>query len=55
MVGGQQADMNAEEQRVSLEELQSIHLRKTGELLKFACTAGGILTDPTQSDKSILK
>lgn len=54
MVGGQQADMNAEEQRVSLEELQSIHLRKTGELLKFACTAGGILTDGSDRTKAYL-
>lgn len=54
MVGGQQADMNAEEQRVSLEELQSIHLRKTGELLKFACTAGGILTDGSDQTKAYL-
>lgn len=54
MVGGQQADMNAEEQRISLEELQSIHLRKTGELLKFACTAGGILTDGSDQTKAYL-
>ncbi len=44
MVGGQQADMNAEDQSVSLKHLQSIHVRKTGALLKFACVAGGILS-----------
>ncbi|EFR90887.1 geranyltranstransferase, partial [Listeria innocua FSL S4-378] len=36
MVGGQQADMEAENKQVTLEELASIHARKTGELLIFA-------------------
>jgi geranylgeranyl pyrophosphate synthase len=42
MVGGQQADLDAEsDQPKSLEALESIHLRKTGKLFTAALTMGG--------------
>lgn len=47
MVAGQAGDMAAEKQRISLDELMSIHQGKTGALLTFAFIAGGILADQT--------
>lgn len=42
MVGGQQADLEAEEQHdVSLEQLEAIHRRKTGRLLTVPLLMGG--------------
>lgn len=45
MVAGQVADILGEGQILSLEELVAIHQRKTGELIRFAILAGGILTN----------
>lgn len=45
MVGGQQADLEGETRSLTLEELQSVHVRKTGALLEFAMFAGGFLAD----------
>ena len=44
MVGGQQADMDGENKELSVEELASIHSRKTGMLIRFAFRAAGILS-----------
>lgn len=41
MVGGQQADIVGEEADLSLEEIEQIHLRKTGALIKMATVSGG--------------
>lgn len=49
MVGGQQADINGENRSLSLEELEHIHQRKTGELIRFALVAGGILADQPEN------
>ncbi|WP_234028561.1 polyprenyl synthetase family protein [Lentibacillus sp. Marseille-P4043] len=43
MVAGQILDMEAENHAVSLEQLEEIHARKTGELIKFAITAGAYI------------
>lgn len=40
MVGGQSDDLSAEGRVLTLEELESIHQRKTGRLLAFAVEAG---------------
>ena len=48
MVAGQVADIQGEQQQLTLEELQSVHSRKTGALIEFAVVAGTILAD--QSD-----
>ncbi|SFC13775.1 geranylgeranyl diphosphate synthase, type II [Alkalibacterium subtropicum] len=45
MVGGQQADMDGENKDLSVEELASIHSRKTGMLIRFAFRAAGLLTE----------
>ncbi|MNI54888.1 Farnesyl diphosphate synthase [compost metagenome] len=41
MVGGQVADMEGEQGLTDLEQLQYIHLHKTGDLIVFALLAGG--------------
>jgi geranylgeranyl diphosphate synthase type II len=43
MVGGQVADMEGEGKSLSLEELEYIHIHKTGKLLRFSVLAGAIL------------
>lgn len=48
MVAGQVADILGEGQKLSVEELIAIHRRKTGELIRFAILAGGILADQSQ-------
>lgn len=45
MVGGQQADMNGENTTLTVEDLESIHARKTGKLIHFAFFAGGLLSE----------
>ncbi len=51
MVGGQQADILGEKQKLSLEELESIHRRKTGALLSSAVYAGSIIGDATENER----
>ena len=53
MVGGQAADMEAEQKRITLEELESIHERKT--LLGFSVTAGAILADAPEDEVEKLR
>lgn len=49
MVGGQQADIEGENQQLTLSEIQSIHSRKTGELIKMAALSAGIIADKKES------
>ncbi|MGF7014764.1 polyprenyl synthetase family protein [Ornithinibacillus bavariensis] len=48
MVAGQILDMEAENQSVNLEQLEKIHALKTGELLRFAVSAGAFLGNATE-------
>lgn len=43
MVGGQQADILGEESELTLAEIESIHVRKTGALMKMATVSGGLI------------
>ncbi len=43
MVAGQALDMKAEQREITLEELETIHTLKTGELLRFAVGTGAYL------------
>ncbi len=43
MVGGQVADMDGEGKRLSLEELEYIHIHKTGKLLEYSVVAGAMI------------
>jgi len=47
MVGGQAGDMTATGKNISLEMMESIHLRKTGALLTSAIVMGAISSDTT--------
>ncbi|MEH7354116.1 polyprenyl synthetase family protein [Neobacillus drentensis] len=49
MVGGQVADMEGEGKKLSLEELDYIHIHKTGKLLRFSVVAGAIMAKSSQS------
>lgn len=51
MVGGQVADMEAEGKSLELNDLEYIHIHKTGKLLAFSVLAGAILSDA--DDKTI--
>lgn len=56
MVGGQLDDMLGERGGVeSVEELESIHRRKTGALLVFALEAGGLIAGVSPSDAESLR
>lgn len=43
MVGGQVADIRGEDQQLSLEDLEYIHIHKTGKLLNCSVVSGAIL------------
>ncbi|MUK87173.1 polyprenyl synthetase family protein [Ornithinibacillus sp. L9] len=55
MVAGQILDMDAEDRAVTLEELETIHDLKTGELLKFAITTGAFLGNATKKQLTALE
>ena len=44
MVGGQKSDIDGENATLKLEEIDRIHLRKTGALIKMAAISGGLIT-----------
>lgn len=50
MVGGQVADMLGEEQNLSLEELEYIHIHKTGKILAYCVIAGAIISGASESE-----
>jgi geranylgeranyl diphosphate synthase, type II len=43
MVGGQVADLQGEQKQLTLQELEYIHLHKTGKLLAFSVIAGALI------------
>ncbi|MEC1523051.1 polyprenyl synthetase family protein [Neobacillus niacini] len=49
MVGGQVADMEGEGKTLTVEELEYIHIHKTGKLLKFSVIAGALLGGASQT------
>lgn len=55
MVGGQVADMEGEEKTLSLEELDYIHIHKTGKLLGFSVSAGAMLAKADESQLTNLQ
>ena len=54
MVGGQVADMEAEGEQLTIDELEYIHKHKTGKLLEFAVLAGSILSNATEEQEEKL-
>ncbi|WP_045798134.1 polyprenyl synthetase family protein [Streptococcus equinus] len=55
MVGGQMLDMEGEERKLSLSELQLIHANKTGKLLTFPVVAAGIVAGLAGDDINNLR
>lgn len=55
MIGGQLLDVESEEKKITLEELEYIHTNKTGELLRFSIESGAILADCTLQQVRILR
>lgn len=48
MVGGQVADMEGEGKLLSLDELEYIHIHKTGRILKYCVIAGAVLAGASE-------
>lgn len=48
MVGGQVADMQGEDRQLTLNELEYIHINKTGKLLMYSVVAGAIIAGANQ-------
>lgn len=55
MVGGQMLDMQGEKVSLSLQELEEVHLHKTGALLTFCIEAGGILAGADDNEIAQLR
>jgi len=55
MVGGQVLDIESERKIVSVDELQMIHVNKTGALLSFSIEAGAILASADIETRKALK
>ncbi len=55
MIGGQVVDILSEgKDKITKEELQYMHLKKTGELIRASIVAGGILGEACEKDISLL-
>ncbi|ANU11148.1 geranyltranstransferase [Planococcus antarcticus DSM 14505] len=50
MVGGQVLDIEGEEKKLTLEELEQVHRLKTGALLTYSILAGGILAQASNEE-----
>ena len=55
MVGGQQLDLENENQAVGEEMINRFHAMKTGALIKYACTAGALIADSSNEDVSSMQ
>ncbi|HEY9581782.1 MAG TPA: farnesyl diphosphate synthase [Savagea sp.] len=55
MVGGQVLDLEGETRQLSLEELEHVHIHKTGALLTYSIEAGAILARMCEHERSELK
>ena len=55
MVGGQVLDIESEGKIITVEELQEIHVNKTGALLSFSIEAGAVLASATEQTRLALK
>lgn len=54
MVGGQVSDLLAENQQICLEELQSIHKRKTGDLIAYSVRMGAYIAHVSPESMKLL-
>lgn len=54
MVGGQILDIEGEKRNLALEELENVHVNKTGALLRFSVEAGAVLAGATAEERNAL-
>ncbi|HLG27121.1 MAG TPA: farnesyl diphosphate synthase [Paenisporosarcina sp.] len=54
MVGGQVLDIESERKKVTVDELETIHINKTGALLSFSIEAGAILAQVDDNTRKAL-
>ena len=54
MVGGQILDMDGEKRTLNLQELENVHVNKTGALLRFSIESGAVLADANFTDRQAL-
>ena len=55
MVGGQVTDIESEGKEITPEELQAIHMRKTGELIRASVMVGAMLSGSSTSELNALE
>ncbi|MFI8685343.1 polyprenyl synthetase family protein [Rossellomorea sp. NPDC077527] len=55
MVGGQVADIEGENKQLTVQELENVHVHKTGKLLTFSVLAGGIISGASQKELELLE
>ncbi|EKQ58216.1 MULTISPECIES: polyprenyl synthetase family protein [unclassified Clostridium] len=55
MIGGQVVDISSEGKEISKDQLEYMHSKKTGELIKAAVLAGGILANAPENDIKALE
>lgn len=55
MVGGQTADIEGEGKNLTIDQLEYIHVHKTGKLIEFSVLAGAILAGATEKQIEQLK
>lgn len=54
MIGGQVLDMEGEKKQLSLQELEEVHVNKTGALLRFSVESGAVLGKATAEQRQAL-
>lgn len=54
MVGGQVLDLDGENRRLNLSELEHVHRNKTGAILRFSIESGAVLSDATMDARKAL-
>lgn len=54
MVGGQILDIEGEKRHLALDELEQVHVNKTGALLRFSIEAGAVLAGASEADRVAL-
>ncbi|NHM32187.1 polyprenyl synthetase family protein [Neobacillus terrae] len=54
MVGGQTADMEGEKRQLSLDELEFVHIHKTGKLLEYSVIAGALIAGANRVQLELL-
>ncbi|MER1956594.1 MAG: polyprenyl synthetase family protein [Solibacillus sp.] len=54
MVGGQILDMDGEQRLLNIQELETVHVNKTGALLRFSIESGAVLAGASEEDRKAL-